>query len=179
MCAVLCPVFSYILLLSTDRIRPPSSDSSKCQSLGFQTNICVLAILFQKELCTKMLSDILVSLKTLLKTKVVVGPGQVPGHLTLGTVQVPFSPNDLVLWQQKLHRLRDDPEKVVHTIRGVLRGYDPTWADVQQLLESVFTPDGHIRIQEHNPRWAAEATGRRPWPMADPGWDHNTEVGLV
>ena len=48
--------------------------------------------------------------------QLVVGPGQVPGYLTLGTVQVPFSPNDLVLWQQHMPRLRDDPEKVVHTI---------------------------------------------------------------
>ena len=77
----------------------------------------------------------------------VVEPEQVPRHLTFGTVCVPFSPNDLVLRQQQTPRLRDDPEKVVKTIWGILRAYDPTWADVQQLFESVFAPDERIRIQ--------------------------------
>ena len=49
--------------------------------------------------------------------QVVVGPGQVPGHLTLGTVHIPFNPNDLMI---------------------------TTWADVQQLFESVFTLDERI-----------------------------------
>ena len=74
-------------------------------------------------------------------------------------------------------RLRDDPEKVVRSIWGILRAYDPTRADVQQLFEAVLTPDERIRTKEHNPRWAAEAAGRRPWLMADPGWDHRTEAG--
>lgn len=84
------------------------------------------------------------SLKTLLKTKVVVGPRQVPGHLTLRTVQVLFRPNDLVFLQQQMPRLGDDPEKVVHAIWGILRAYGATWADTQQLFESVFTLNGHI-----------------------------------
>ena len=52
-----------------------------------------------------------------------------------------------MLRQQQTPRLRDDPEKVVKTIWGILRAYDPTWADVQQLFESVFALDERIRIQ--------------------------------
>ena len=74
-------------------------------------------------------------------------------------------------------RLTDDPEKVVWSIWGILRAYDPTWADVQQLFEAVLTPDEQIRTQEHNPRWAAAAAGARPGLMADAGWDHRTEAG--
>lgn len=62
-------------------------------------------------------------------------------HLTFRTISVPFSCNDLVLWQQQMLGLRDDCEKVVQTFWDILRAYDPTWADVQQLLESVLALD--------------------------------------
>ena len=39
----------------------------------------------------------------------VVGPRQVPGHRTFRMACVPFSPNDLVLGQQQVPRLRDVP----------------------------------------------------------------------
>uniref|UniRef100_A0A8C3KBW0 Core shell protein Gag P30 domain-containing protein n=1 Tax=Calidris pygmaea TaxID=425635 RepID=A0A8C3KBW0_9CHAR len=80
-------------------------------------------------------------------------------------------PADLVLWQQQMPRLWDDSEKVVQTICSIFRIYDPTWADVQQLFEAVFTLDKKIKIWETNYRWAREASGRAPWPANDSAWD--------
>lgn len=65
-------------------------------------------------------------------------------HLTFRTVSVPFRHNDLFLWQQQMLRFRDDCKKVVQTFWGILRLYDPTWAEVQQLLELVLALDEYI-----------------------------------
>nr|XP_048674657.1 uncharacterized protein LOC125621604 [Caretta caretta]XP_048674658.1 uncharacterized protein LOC125621604 [Caretta caretta] len=79
-----------------------------------------------------------------------------PGHLAVTDAEV-----------------RDDPERVLQTIRSVLTAFNPNWADVQAILQTLFTPDEKYSILDANRRWAGDAENRTPWPEADPGWDPN------
>ncbi|CAM5133904.1 unnamed protein product [Natator depressus] len=96
-------------------------------------------------------------------------------------VHRPFGPGDLVTWQQQMPRLRDDPEKVLQTIRSVFTAFNPTWGDVQVILDTLFTPDEKYSILDANRRWAGEDSTRASWPLTDPNWNPNvtTQMGLL
>lgn len=85
------------------------------------------------------------------------------------------SSNDLVLQPQQILRCRDDPKKVVQIFWIILRAFDPTWADVQPLFEVVFALTKCIKSRSVI-KEGEEAAGGKPWPMADPEWDHSTEA---
>lgn len=94
-------------------------------------------------------------------------------------IHKPWRPQDLITWSQQLPGLQDDPEKVVQVIRGIFRFYDPTWVDVQMLLDALFTPDERYAILAANRCWADQGVagdGQTPWPAADPGWEYNGDA---
>uniref|UniRef100_A0A8B9QMI9 CCHC-type domain-containing protein n=1 Tax=Apteryx owenii TaxID=8824 RepID=A0A8B9QMI9_APTOW len=82
---------------------------------------------------------------------------------------------DGIAWSQQTPRLRGDPEKVLQIVRGMLRAYDPTWGDVQMLLEALFT---HSILDANHP-WAEQGgalAARTAWPAVDTGWNYNVEA---
>lgn len=68
------------------------------------------------------------------------GPGGVP-QVANTRIYRPWHPQDLISWSQQTPRLREDPEKVLQVMKGILWAYDPAWGDVQVLLEVLFTLD--------------------------------------
>lgn len=78
-------------------------------------------------------------------------------------------------------RLRDNPEKVLQTIRSVFTAFSPTWGDVQVILDTLYPPDEKYSILDANRRWAGENNIRTPWPLTDPDWNPNMtdQMGLL
>nr|XP_034964489.1 uncharacterized protein LOC118081952 [Zootoca vivipara] len=50
----------------------------------------------------------------------------------------PFATTDLVTWSNLMPSLRDDPDRCHRQVSAIFSSYNPTWADVQVLLNSLF-----------------------------------------
>uniref|UniRef100_A0A452H6N9 Core shell protein Gag P30 domain-containing protein n=1 Tax=Gopherus agassizii TaxID=38772 RepID=A0A452H6N9_9SAUR len=85
-----------------------------------------------------------------------------------------FATSDLLNWQRTMPRLRDNPEAVERMFRTIFSTHVPTWADVNQLLDTLMTEDERQRVKE-------KSAGHLdvPWPITDPNWDPNTPAGKV
>ncbi|XP_073183346.1 sesquipedalian-2 isoform X2 [Lepidochelys kempii] len=93
------------------------------------------------------------------------------------TVHRLFGPRDLITWQSQMLRLCDDLERVLQTIRSVFTAFNTNWADVEAILQTLFTLDERYSILDANRRWAGGPRGGPGWPDTDPGWDVNVEGG--
>lgn len=58
------------------------------------------------------------------------------GQATFAYTHAPFSTADLLNWQRSLPRLRDTPAAGAGTFRTIVSAHLPTWADVNQLLDT-------------------------------------------
>jgi len=71
------------------------------------------------------------------------GPGAPPEVPATQAVvrHEPWKQGDLVAWQAKMPRLRDDAEKCAQLLSGIITDYFPNWNDVRTLLLELFQPD--------------------------------------
>ena len=85
-------------------------------------------------------------------------PGQGPNGETTITVPVPWTPGDILNLVKQFPNIREEPQKFKDELETVIHCYDPTWADLNQLMSSVLPSEVRNRL-------IAQAT----WPTQDPG----------
>uniref|UniRef100_A0A7M4FZJ8 Core shell protein Gag P30 domain-containing protein n=1 Tax=Crocodylus porosus TaxID=8502 RepID=A0A7M4FZJ8_CROPO len=95
------------------------------------------------------------------------------GHQMVFT-RTPFATSDLLNWQRTMPRLRDNPEAVERMFRTIFSTQMPTWADVNQLLNTLMTEDERQKVKEKATAYlTARNCSLNDWPTADPNWDPN------
>lgn len=95
--------------------------------------------------------------------------------LLMVTTHHPWKPGDLLLWHDKMPRLRDDAERCSKIIRTIARDYSPSWNDMQTLLSELFTHEEKQKILAKDKELAEQTQGRNPWPDQDPNWNLHEE----
>ncbi|XP_059577661.1 uncharacterized protein LOC132248541 isoform X2 [Alligator mississippiensis] len=78
-----------------------------------------------------------------LREQVVPGPLEDDGEPTYRRtfVHIPFNTSDLYNWKNNNPSLRENPEKVQNQFKTIFKTHNPTWADVQSLLDILLTPE--------------------------------------
>uniref|UniRef100_A0A8C3FJW8 CCHC-type domain-containing protein n=1 Tax=Chrysemys picta bellii TaxID=8478 RepID=A0A8C3FJW8_CHRPI len=97
------------------------------------------------------------------------------GQPAMVFTHTPFTSTDLLNWQRSMPRLRDNPEAVERTFRTIFSIHLPTWADVNQLLDTLLTEDEHQKVKE---KTAAHYLSHQDWgnmPTAEPNWNPNDD----
>uniref|UniRef100_A0A7M4FIG4 Core shell protein Gag P30 domain-containing protein n=1 Tax=Crocodylus porosus TaxID=8502 RepID=A0A7M4FIG4_CROPO len=111
----------------------------------------------------------------------VIGEG---GNATF--VYTPFSTSDLFNWKNQSPSFREDPEKMRDLFRSIGQTHQPTWADVQMMLQTLLTPEErrlvlgtaeHIAAAKVEAEGAAGRTLRDTCPVEEPRWDNHTAEG--
>ncbi|KAM7164670.1 uncharacterized protein RBU57_008417 isoform 3-T6 [Macrochelys suwanniensis] len=89
----------------------------------------------------------------------------------------PFSPGDIVLWQKSTPPFRAELQTVIKRIRTIVRSHNPSWADVNELLEALLTVDEKaavgancLKLENQNAPNGQQVVA---WPRDDPDWDYN------
>ena len=102
-----------------------------------------------------------------------VGPDTGPDvpPLLAAAVHQPWKPGDLMLWQEKMPRLREDAEKCAKMLSSIFRDYKPNWEDIQTLLQELFTVEEREKIMAKDRELSNTNPGRPVWPIADPKWN--------
>ncbi|XP_043402321.1 uncharacterized protein LOC122465789 [Chelonia mydas] len=89
----------------------------------------------------------------------------------------PFTTADLLNWQHSMPHLQDNPEAVERMFQTIFSIHLPTWADVNQLMDTFLTEDERQKVKE---KAAAFHQTRQAWgamPTAEPNWDPNPAGG--
>ncbi|CAM5134498.1 unnamed protein product [Eretmochelys imbricata] len=73
-------------------------------------------------------------------------------------VHAPWTPGDLRNLVKEFPNVREEPEKFREELRTVIQCYNPSWADVNQLLQVVMPAEVRQRLSR-----------QADWPDADPG----------
>uniref|UniRef100_A0A8C5MS80 Core shell protein Gag P30 domain-containing protein n=1 Tax=Leptobrachium leishanense TaxID=445787 RepID=A0A8C5MS80_9ANUR len=103
---------------------------------------------------------------------------------------VPFTTTDLFNWKTTQPLYSTNPAAVASMIESVMLTHNPTWADCQQLMLTMFTTEERARINSsaqkillaqavadakpHPEAWAEEH-----YPKTDPKWPYNTVEGVA
>lgn len=91
------------------------------------------------------------------------------------TVQhVPFTSSDVCNWRNQNPSFEENPAKIIKLFEGIFQTYNPTYDDVQYLLNSLLTTEevrrvhtearAHLRAQNVNEDLA--------YPLQTPNWDY-------
>uniref|UniRef100_A0A669QIP6 Core shell protein Gag P30 domain-containing protein n=1 Tax=Phasianus colchicus TaxID=9054 RepID=A0A669QIP6_PHACC len=94
------------------------------------------------------------------------------------SVHQPWKPGDLLLWQERFPRLRDNAEKCAKMLSSIIRDYKPNWEDMQTLLQELFTTEERERILAKDRELSNNQQGRPTWPVQDPSWEIHTHDGM-
>ncbi|XP_053225254.1 uncharacterized protein LOC128404027 [Podarcis raffonei] len=99
------------------------------------------------------------------------------------TVQhIPFSSADVCNWRNQNPSFEENPAKIIKLFEGIFKTYNPTFDDVQYLMDALLTTEetrrihaearAHMRAQGvQDPAIAAE------YPENTPNWDYQTTGG--
>ncbi|XP_075782224.1 uncharacterized protein LOC142829039 [Pelodiscus sinensis] len=98
------------------------------------------------------------------------------GTFAIAYTHVPFMAANLLHWQRSTPRLRNNPEEVERTFRTIFSTHLPTWADVNQLLDTLLTEDKKQKVKE-KARTYYETQNWENLPTAKPNWNPNVNVG--
>ncbi|KAG6922228.1 hypothetical protein G0U57_003193 [Chelydra serpentina] len=84
---------------------------------------------------------------------------QLPGDgNNLVTVHSPWTPGDFRNLVKEFPNIREDPEKCRDELQTVIQCYNPSWADINQLLRAVIPSEVQQRL-----------LAKAQWPPNDPG----------
>ncbi|CAI5788556.1 Full=Glyco-Gag ame: Full=Gross cell surface antigen ame: Full=glycosylated Pr80 gag Short=gPr80 Gag [Podarcis lilfordi] len=97
------------------------------------------------------------------------------------TIQhVPFSTADICNWRNQNPSFEENPAKIIKLFEGIFKTYDPTYDDVQYLLDSLLTTEevrrvhsearAHLRQLQLNDNQMNDA-----YPRATPNWDYQDQ----
>lgn len=118
--------------------------------------------------------------KTALQAPLRTVPVSTPTGVESRMVYMPFSTTDLLNWQEKTPRLRDDPEKVYQRFNTIFLTYDPTWVDCNMLIEMLLAPDEHRLVLDAAKQYLHNTVQKDPdeyFTVADPKWDLEKTAG--
>uniref|UniRef100_A0A8C5MHY7 Core shell protein Gag P30 domain-containing protein n=1 Tax=Leptobrachium leishanense TaxID=445787 RepID=A0A8C5MHY7_9ANUR len=122
---------------------------------------------------------------------------EVPGPLlengAPGPVQytyVPFTTTDLFNWKTHTPLYSTNPAAVASMIESVMLTHNPTWADCQQLMLTMFTTEERARINSSarkillaqavaDAKPQPEAWAEEHYPKIDPKWPYNIAAGIA
>ena len=76
------------------------------------------------------------------------GPGAPPDGPAVTAVMrhKPWKQGDLIMWQSKMPRLRDDADGCAQMLAGIVTEYTPNWSDMKTLLRELFQMDEGEKI---------------------------------
>uniref|UniRef100_A0A803SNE1 CCHC-type domain-containing protein n=1 Tax=Anolis carolinensis TaxID=28377 RepID=A0A803SNE1_ANOCA len=101
-------------------------------------------------------------------------------------IHVPFSTTDLITWKKTTAPLSQDPSEMTELFRTIFLTHRPSWADVMTLLGSLLTQEEKRRLLAAAQAEIMKADvddGRDSeiiFPTKeDPGWDYNTNAGMM
>uniref|UniRef100_A0A8C5PYF5 Core shell protein Gag P30 domain-containing protein n=1 Tax=Leptobrachium leishanense TaxID=445787 RepID=A0A8C5PYF5_9ANUR len=103
---------------------------------------------------------------------------------------VPFTTTDLFNWKTHTPLYSTNPAAVASMIESVMLTHNPTWADCQQLMLTMFTTEERARINSSAQKilLAQAVAGAKPqpeawaeerYPKSDPKWPYNTSEGIA
>jgi len=96
-------------------------------------------------------------------------------------MQVPSTTTNLLNWKESVGSHREHPGKMHHIVQTVVLNHNPTWGDMQTLLNSFFTPEEKWLVldnaQEENERWNARDDPTLFMLKSELKWDPNTGAG--
>uniref|UniRef100_A0A8C5PAB8 Core shell protein Gag P30 domain-containing protein n=1 Tax=Leptobrachium leishanense TaxID=445787 RepID=A0A8C5PAB8_9ANUR len=109
-----------------------------------------------------------------------------PGQYTY----VPFTTTDLFNWKTHTPLYSTNPAAVASIIKSIMLTHNPTWADCQQLMLTMFTTEERARINSsarkillaqavEDVRAQPEAWAEEHYPKTDPKWPYNTAAGIA
>lgn len=81
-----------------------------------------------------------VTKKTPLQAHLRTVPVATPTGVESKMIYMPFTTTDLLNWQEKTPRLRDDVKKVHQRFSTIFLTYDPKWVDCMTLIETLLAP---------------------------------------
>lgn len=114
------------------------------------------------------------------------GTPQVQTRTLLG--YYPFSTIDLHNWKNQGASLSENPSPLIKLFQGIIRTHNPTYEDIDQLMDHLLTDDERDRVwegmrKELRTRVNSQADFDRELPIqlpsASPSWDPNTRDGSM
>uniref|UniRef100_A0A8C5WFP2 Core shell protein Gag P30 domain-containing protein n=1 Tax=Leptobrachium leishanense TaxID=445787 RepID=A0A8C5WFP2_9ANUR len=103
---------------------------------------------------------------------------------------VPFTTTDFFNWKTHTPLYSTNPAAVASMIESVMLTHNPTWADCQQLMLTMFTTEERARINSSarkillaqavaDAKPYPEAWAEEHYPKTDPKWPYNTVEGVA
>ncbi|KYO22568.1 hypothetical protein Y1Q_0003102 [Alligator mississippiensis] len=83
-------------------------------------------------------------------------------------VHVPWTPGDLLNWQDTFPKMREDPLGFKRKLQTVCSIYKPTWGDINQLLDTILNPDQRQQL-----------TSAATWPRQEPPDDATLQDAIT
>ncbi|XP_053246960.1 uncharacterized protein LOC128415120 [Podarcis raffonei] len=110
------------------------------------------------------------------------GPNGEAAARTYTVQHIPFSSADVCNWRNQNPSFEENPAKIIKLFEGIFKTYNPTFDDVQYLMDALLTTEetrrvhtearAHMRAQEMQ---EADITAR--YPENTPNWDYQTTDG--
>ncbi|CAI5778300.1 gag polyprotein [Podarcis lilfordi] len=105
------------------------------------------------------------------------GQGGAAAPRTYTIQHVPFSTADICNWRNHNPSFEENPAKIIKLFEGIFKTYDPTYDDVQYLLDSLLSTEEvrrvHSEARAHlRQQGLAEDAIDTAYPRATPAWNY-------
>ncbi|XP_059588356.1 uncharacterized protein LOC132252114 [Alligator mississippiensis] len=124
-----------------------------------------------------------------LREQVVPGPLEDDGEPTYRQtfVHIPFTTSDLYNWRNNTPSLRENPEKVRNLFEMIFKTHNPTWADVQSLLDVLLTPEerrmvvnkSHEYVEKESTAGHLQGNRDDHVPTQEPDWKPDQDMTSI
>ncbi|XP_053225778.1 uncharacterized protein LOC128404317 [Podarcis raffonei] len=110
------------------------------------------------------------------------GPGGAAAARTYTVQHIPFSSADVCNWRNQNPSFEENPAKIIKLFEGIFKTYNPTFDDVQYLMDALLTTEEtrriHAEARAHmRAEQVAEANIPNIYPENTPNWDYQTNDG--
>nr|XP_028562526.1 uncharacterized protein LOC114584662 [Podarcis muralis] len=110
------------------------------------------------------------------------GPGGVEAPRTYTVQHIPFSSADVCNWRNQNPSFEENPAKIIKLFEGIFKTYNPTFDDVQYLMDALLTTEETRRIHvEARVHMRAQGTPDPDiitgYPDSTPNWNYQTTEG--
>ncbi|KFQ23097.1 hypothetical protein N332_04355, partial [Mesitornis unicolor] len=97
-------------------------------------------------------------------------------------VKVPFSPSNLIIWEESASPYREDPAKVGRVMGKIIKTQNPDWDDIQVILVTSDSTEKQMvlrtarrRAEEDVRTRTADGAIDHNFPTGAPQWDPNRD----
>uniref|UniRef100_A0A670JNE0 CCHC-type domain-containing protein n=1 Tax=Podarcis muralis TaxID=64176 RepID=A0A670JNE0_PODMU len=110
------------------------------------------------------------------------GPGGAEAPRTYTVQHIPFSSADVCNWRNQNPSFEENPAKIIKLFEGIFKTYNPTFDDVQYLMDALLTTEETRRIHvEARVHMRAQGTPEPDiitgYPDSTPNWNYQTTEG--